>query len=106
MNISSINKKVRNGEYDLSIHAHNERQEEEITIEEIEKVLLKGAIIEKYPNDPRGESCLVAGIAFTKPLHVVCGKRGKRLLIVTVYIPKPPFWKDYKTRTKEVKSRE
>ena len=106
MNISFIKEKVRNGEYDLSIHAHNERQAEEITIEEIEKVLLKGAIIEKYPNDPRGASCLVAGITFTKPLHVVCGKRGKRLLVVTVYRPKQPVWIDYKTRAKEVKSRE
>ena len=38
--------------------------------------------------------------------HVVCGKRGKRLLIVTVYRPKLPVWIDYKTRVKELKSRE
>lgn len=46
MNISFINERerVQSGEYDLSIHAHNERQEEEITVEDIEKVLLKGAI--------------------------------------------------------------
>lgn len=106
MNISFINERVKSREYDLSIHAHNERQEEKITVEDIEKVLLKGAIIEQYPNDPRGESCLVAGIVSKKPLHVVCGKRGKRLLIVTVYIPKPPVWINYKTRAKELKSRE
>ena len=106
MDASFIKERVQSEEYDLSIHAHNERQEEQITVEEIEKVLLKGAIIEKYPNDPRGESCLVAGITFTKPLHVVCGKRGKRLLIITTYRPKPPVWIDYKTRVKEVKSRE
>ncbi len=97
---------MRNREYDLSVHAHNERQEDHITVEEIEKVILKGDIIERYPNDPRGGSCLIAGIAFTKPLHVVCGKRGKRLLIVTIYRPKQPVWIDYKTRSKEVKSRE
>lgn len=106
MNASFINEKVQIGEYDLSIHAHNERQEEQITIEEIEKILLKGAIIEQYPNDPRGGSCLMAGIVSTKPLHVVCGKRGKRLLIVTVYRPKLPVWIDYKTRVKELKIRE
>lgn len=106
MNASSIKEKVKNREYDLSIHAHNERQEEQITIDEIEKVLLKGGIIEKYPNDPRGESCLVAGIVSEEPLHIVCCMRGERLLIVTVYRPKPPIWIDYKTRTKELKSRE
>jgi hypothetical protein len=106
VDIAFVKKKIRNQEYDLSVHAHNERQEEQITIEEIEKVILKGDIIERYPNDLRGESCLVAGIVYKKPLHIVCGMRGKRLLIVTVYRPKPPVWIDYKTRSKEVKSRE
>lgn len=106
MDIAFIKKKIRNQKYDLSIHAHNERQEEQITVEEIEKVLLKGDIIEQYPNDPRGGSCLVAGMVSDKPLHVACGMRGSRLLIVTVYRPKPPVWIDYKTRAKELKSRE
>ena len=106
MKASFIKEKVQSGKYDLSIHAHNERQEEQIAIEEVEKVLLKGDIIEKYPNDQRGESCLVAGTVSKKPLHVVCGKRGKRLLIVTVYRPKQPVWIGYKTRAKELKSRE
>jgi len=104
--ISFIRKKVLNNEYDLSLHAHNERQEEQITIEEIEKVLLKGGIIEQYPNDPRGESCLIGGVVLKKSLHVVCGIRGYRLLIITVYSPKPPVWIDFKTRAKELKSRE
>lgn len=106
MDTAFIKKKIRNQKYDLSMHAHNERQEEQITVEEIEKVILKGDIIERYPSDLRGESCLIAGIVYEKPLHIVCGMRGKRLLVVTVYRPKPPVWIDYKTRSKEVKSRE
>ena len=100
-----ISEKARKDEYDLSAHAHQERQEEQITIEEIEKILLKGDILEKYLNDPRGQSCLVAGIVSDEPLHVVCGTRKERLLVVTVYRPKLPVWLDYKTRAKEVKSR-
>jgi hypothetical protein len=106
VDIAFLKKKIRDQEYDLSVHAHNERQEDQITVEEIEKVILKGDIIEQYPNDLRGESCLVSGIVSEKPLHVVCGMRGKRLLVITVYRPKLPVWIDYKTRTKEVKSRE
>jgi hypothetical protein len=105
MDISFIRDKIGKEEYDLSAHAHQERQEEQITIEEIENILLKGDIIEKYSNDPRGQSCLVAGIEAKVSLHVVCGMRGNRLLIVTVYRPKKPTWIDYKTRAKEVKSR-
>jgi hypothetical protein len=61
--------------------------------------------LEKYINDPRGESCLVAGKVLGRALHIVCGMRGSRLLIVTVYIPKKPTRIDDKTRAKEVKSR-
>jgi hypothetical protein len=67
--------------------------------------LLKGDIIEKYLSDPRGQSCLIVGIVSDEPLHVVCGTREERLLIVTVYRPKLPVWLDYRTRAKEVKSR-
>ena len=105
MKISWIRKKVKTGEYDLSAHANLERQEEQITVAEIEKTLLKGSIIEKYQNDPRGESCLVGAKVDSKSLHVVCGKRNKRLLIVTLYRPKLPTWADYKIRAKELKSR-
>ena len=100
-----VRRKVESGEYDLSSHAHRERQEEQITTAEIEQALLTNDIIEKYPKDERGESCLVAARVEKKPLHVVCGKRDNRLLIVTVYRPKPPTWKSYKERTKELKSR-
>lgn len=101
MDIKLIRQKIKSGEYDLSEHAHKKRQEEQITIAEIETTLLKSSIIEEYTNDPRGESCLVG----TENLHVVCGFRGERLLIVTNYRPKPPIWIDWKTRREELKSR-
>ncbi len=76
MDIKSIRNKIRINEYDLSEHAHRERQKEQITVDEIERVILEGAIIEQYPNDPRGKSCLVAGKVTDQPLHIVCGMRG------------------------------
>lgn len=105
MDILFIRTKTKKNEYDLSAHAHQERQEEKITVNEIEKILLKGDIIERYSSDPRGQSCLVAGFVSDEPLHVVCGTREEKLLVVTVYRPKLPVWVDYKTRAKEVKSR-
>lgn len=105
MDIALIRRKVRQQQYDLSLHAHQERQEEQITIEEIETALLTGDIIETYSNDLRGESCLVAGMVGTKPLHAVCGMRDTRLLIVTVYRPQLPVWKNYRIRARRLKSR-
>ena len=69
MDIKFIREKIKKQEYDLSSHAHRGRQEEQITIAEIEQVLLLGDIIEKYPKDERGESCLIAAKVENKPLH-------------------------------------
>ncbi|OGY22758.1 MAG: hypothetical protein A2172_05310 [Candidatus Woykebacteria bacterium RBG_13_40_15] len=105
MELEEVRSKIRRGEYDLSEHAHAERQAEHITIKELEETVLSGEIIESYPKDPRGEGVLLGAKLKTRSLHVVCGKRDDRILIVTVYEPKPPKWIDYKTRSREVKSR-
>ena len=92
-------------DYDLSEHAHVERQAEQITTKEIEETILSGEIIESYPSDARGESVLIGSDIGNRSLHVVCGSRGGRILIVTVYEPKLPKWLDYKTRSKQLKDR-
>jgi len=77
--------------YFYSQHADEERKSDNLLISEIEEALLSGTILESYPDDPRGNSCLVVG--FTKrgkPLHIVCGQSGDALVIITVYIPSPP----------------
>lgn len=101
MDLKNIRKKIIKGEFDLSEHAHKERQLEEISVKEIVETILKGDIIEEYPNDQRGPSCLIGN----KNLHVVCGFRDEKVLIVTNYRPERPIWVDYKNRTKELKSR-
>ncbi|MBI2086036.1 DUF4258 domain-containing protein [Candidatus Daviesbacteria bacterium] len=81
MDTKIIREKIIKSEFDLSEHAHKERQIEQITIKEIEQTILENDIIEKYPKDPRGPSCLIGNAS----LHVVCGFRNARLLVVTVY---------------------
>jgi hypothetical protein len=73
---------------------YQERQNDNLTISETEEALLAGRALEQYKDPKGGESCLVVG--FTKegkPIHVVCGRRGNWLVIVTVYIPQPPKFK-------------
>ena len=41
-----------------------------ISTQEVNDVITFGEIIEDYPNDPRGESCLMAYIN-ERPIHVV-----------------------------------
>jgi hypothetical protein len=58
-----------------------------------EYALTTGVILEDYPNDPRGPSCLVNGESQGIPIHIVCGRnRSGWLVIITVYRPEPPKW--------------
>ncbi len=51
-------------------------------------------IIEDYPNDKYGPSCLI--LCYTsseQPLHVQCSYPNRPLIkIVTLYQPDPEFW--------------
>lgn len=103
MDINEIQRLVRQGKYEFSVHAQQERLDEDLDVTEVERALTDGEMVEDYPDDPRGESCLVLGYAGTKPIHSVLGWARKSvderiLRIITVYIPQLPKWKDVRTR--------
>jgi len=101
MEIGEIQKKVRREEYEISFHAEKERYAENITIHDVETAIYNGEILEDYPNDPRGSSCLVLGYSQNRPIHIVFGYTStKWIRIITVYIPKLPKWIDERTRAK------
>ena len=76
------------------------RSERLIRPEEIRNVIDKGEIIENYPEDPRGHSCLILGFGdANRPLHVVCSPKADYLAIITAYIPSPESWdSEYRKR--------
>lgn len=104
MDIIEVRRLIRQGEYEFSIHGQQERLEEDLDAAEVEEALAQADILEEYPDDPRGESCLVLGYAGAKPIHAVLGwarraREGVRVLrVITVYIPRPPRWSDPRTR--------
>ena len=105
MDLQEIQQHVRHDDYEFSFHAQQERLEEDLDIAEIEAALVANAeILEEYPNDPRGESCLVLGFAGSQPVHVVLGwakrkRDGSKILrVITVYIPSLPKWTNPRTR--------
>jgi hypothetical protein len=71
-----------------------------ITVEEVRTVVLEGEIIENYPEDVRGHSCLMLGRGVLgRPIHVVCSPEEDYLAIITVYLPDERRWEtDWKTR--------
>ena len=106
MNIESIRTKVRAGKYIISFTHTEKVRLRRIEAEEIEDAICKGTIIEPYPNDPRGASCLILGFTSQgRPLHIVCGRLEEdEILIITAYEPNPQEWEaDWKTRKKGVR---
>lgn len=102
MDIEQIKNLAAQKKYCLSFHAEIERDADLITAREINETFLspEAKIIEHYPNDPRGSSCLVLG--FTKenlPIHIICGVgEPETLVIITVYRPDPDEWIDWQIR--------
>jgi hypothetical protein len=95
--------KAKTGRIELSKHAADEAFDETITIKDIHEALShreKTRVLEFYPSDPRGPSCLFVGPAKDgRWIHVVAGGFDReRLIIITVYRPKPPKWRDPFTR--------
>lgn len=86
---------IKSDKYYFSSHGDDERQNDNLFISEIEEAIISGRIIENYPDTGRGISCLIAGFSNNgKPIHIVCGVRKDQVVIVTVYIPKPPKFKN------------
>ena len=86
-----------------TLHALKEEVAENITAEQVETGLKAGfEIIEEYPDDPRGCSCLVLFYIDDRPFHAVCAPHEDALIIITVYKPDLNRWmSDYKTRKKK-----
>jgi len=101
MDIEEIKLKVRRNQYVYSHHAILEQRSESLTFAQIEEALLGGRILEQYPDTGRGESCLVVGLAEETPGHIVCGWHGEKVVLITVYVPRPPKFTDPWTRAGE-----
>lgn len=54
---------------------------------------MRGEIIEDYPEDARGHSCLLLGRGNAgRPLHVVCAPKAGYLAVITAYVPEAAEW--------------
>ena len=72
-----------------------------ITLSEVKEVLQFGKVIEDYPEDKRGHSCLVFGpISQNRPLHIVCSPKEDYLAVITVYVPDRKNWDETFTKRK------
>lgn len=100
MDIESIKAKVQRDEYVYSSHADLERKADDLTLHDVESAILNSEVLEQYADKGRGASCLILGFSDDIPIHIVCGWRGSKVVMITVYVPKPPKFIDPWTRGK------
>jgi len=98
-NLNWIKEQVVKGNYQLKLHAVERASLRGIDPLEVKEALLAGKILESYPEDKRGPSCLVYGKSgLGRDLHILCGIAYDILWIITVYEPDPAEWVNPVTR--------
>ncbi|MGQ0571311.1 MAG: DUF4258 domain-containing protein [Armatimonadota bacterium] len=69
------------------------RPDRMITTGEVRSVIEHGELVEDYPDDPRGHSCLMLGFGEDgRAVHVVCAPKEEYLAIITAYLPDSQEW--------------
>lgn len=98
---NDIQDKVRSRRYEFSRHALDQSIRRDISVSELEEALLGNIeIIEDYPDDKYGSSCLILGFTSSgRPVHVLCSYPSRPTLkIITIYEPDPEQWVDDRIR--------
>ena len=99
--VRRVRRAFETGTYRLTHHAETEREDDAITIEELEDALCSPdlELLEDYPEDPRGTSALFLGFTQTgAPIHAVLGLTRPEVVVVTVYRPDPMLWYNWRRR--------
>ncbi len=98
--IREIRKKFSRDEFEFSKHAVDRSIIRKISVQEIREVLRVGEIIEDYPDDKYGPSCLIFGMTDNKrPIHIQCSYPIRPIVkVITVYEPDSARWIDFKVR--------
>ena len=98
--IDEIREKVLANAFEFSQHAVDQMILRRISVQEIRETVGTGKVIEDYPDDKYGPSCLVLGFAAgAKAIHVQCSHPSRLLVkIITVYEPDPNEWIGYEER--------
>jgi hypothetical protein len=99
--LDDIREKIAARQYELSKHAVDQTIIRDISVAELEDAISsRSEVIEDYPEDKYGPSCLILGFSMGgRPLHIQCSYPSRPLIkIVTVYEPDPDLWIDLRIR--------
>jgi hypothetical protein len=86
--LKRIRRAIREKRYQLTDHALEEADADNLTLADIQAVLLYGDLEATYTDDPRGPRYVIRGDVNDQQADVVCRFRrdGVLLVIITVYV--------------------
>jgi hypothetical protein len=98
--IGDIRAKIAGDLFEFSKHAVDQANLRGISVSEVREAVAVAEVIEDYPGDRYGPSCLLLGFTTTgRPLHVQCSYPSRPLVkLITLYEPDPDQWTDLRTR--------
>ena len=98
IDIHPIQETIREHGLFFTDHAVRQMIKWAITDVEVQEAILEGEIIEEYPEDKYGPSCLIYGdTSQGRPLHVLCSV-PPRVRVITTYQPQPNKWVNHRQR--------
>ena len=98
--LAAIRKAFDSRRYVVTLHAVRQAEERKIAIQELEEAVRSAdaEIIENYPEDERGPSCLLLGVTMNgRVLHIQLS-HPPAVWVITTYEPSDDKWTDAKTR--------
>lgn len=98
--LAEIQEKFSLNLFEFSKHAADRMILRHITVIEIRETIQSGEIIEDYPEDKYGPSCLILGQTHhDRFLHIQCSYPSRPFVkVITVYEPDPQEWINFKVR--------
>ena len=98
--IADIRNKIQQAQFEFAQHAVDQSILRLISVQELREAIDNSEIIEEYPDDKYGPSCLILGFTSkNRPIHIQYSYPSRPLIkIVTLYEPDPKLWIDLKVR--------
>ena len=98
--LNAILRKIRTGQVEFSQHATDQSIIRGISMQDFRDAMERSEVIEDYPQDKYGPSCLILGFTSSqRPLHIHCSYPRRPIIkIITLYEPEPSKWIDFKVR--------
>ena len=98
--IAEIRKKIASDQFEFSEHAVGQSIIRHISVQDLREAIAGGEIIETYPDDKYGPSCLILGFTSGgRPVHIQCSYPNRPLVkVITLYEPDSKLWEGFKLR--------